>query len=260
MAELMRDSGPRLRDRLADRVLAVGAHAGARHWQGLWHLGDQARQVLGGRRQEALGPEDLAGEAVAQDPEDLVADLGLPAVDGQDDATLVTPQRLPAVGVGAGPGVACIGAVQEVGDGAHGHHEAVAGPFAVDFGEAAVFGVAEAAEGGRDVESELRMGPGEVGLGLGPVGSEGAGSVGVVTALDRAGQPEDAVAVGDGAEVVVVGMGPVMSFGAVDRDRSPGLGTVGFRARSLAYGGLLSGVPAPFLRAQPPVRFASLVS
>ena len=29
-----------------------------------------------------------------------------------------------------------------------------------------------------------------------------------------------------------------------------GLGTVGFRPRSLAHGSLLSGVPAPFLRAQ----------
>ena len=37
---------------------------------------------------EALGQEDLAGEAVAEDPEDFVADIRLQAVDGQDDAAL----------------------------------------------------------------------------------------------------------------------------------------------------------------------------
>ena len=46
-------------------------------------LVDQARQVRGRGRQEALGQEDLAGEAVAEDPEDFVADIRLQAVDGQ---------------------------------------------------------------------------------------------------------------------------------------------------------------------------------
>ena len=65
-----------------------------RHRQGPAHLVDQARQVRGRGRQEALGQKDLAGEAVAEDPEDFVADIRLQAVDGQDDVALRAEQRL----------------------------------------------------------------------------------------------------------------------------------------------------------------------
>ena len=36
------------------------------------------------RGEQAPGQQDLAGDHVADDPEDLVADVGLEAVDGQD--------------------------------------------------------------------------------------------------------------------------------------------------------------------------------
>src|SRR3954464_10485349 len=99
----------------------------------------------GGR--QALGQQDLAGEAVAQDPEDLVADVGLQAVDGQDDAALVAQQRREPLGVGGGQGAEFVIAVQQVGDGADGDDDAAAGQRAVDLGDAAVLGVAEAADG-----------------------------------------------------------------------------------------------------------------
>ena len=70
--------------------------------------------------QEALGQEDLAGEAVAEHPEDLMADVGLQAVDGQDDAALGAQQRLQPLGIGRGQGPQLIVAVQQVGDGALG--------------------------------------------------------------------------------------------------------------------------------------------
>ncbi len=88
MAELMGDTFEGLGHRLTDALLTVGDHTGDRHRQGLPHLVDQARQILGRGRQQALGQENLAGEAVAEDPENLVADIGLQAVDGQDDAAL----------------------------------------------------------------------------------------------------------------------------------------------------------------------------
>ena len=117
MAELMRDTVKGLGHRLADALLAIGDHAGDRHRQGPAHLVDQARQVRGRGRQEALGQEDLAGEAVAEDPEDFVADIRLQAVDGQDDAALRAEQRLQPPGIGRGQGPQLIVAVQEVGDG-----------------------------------------------------------------------------------------------------------------------------------------------
>ena len=87
----------------------------------------------------------------------------------------------------------------------------------MDLGDAAVLGMAEPADQGHDIEAELVIGQGEVGLGLGPVGSEEAGAVGIGAASDRQGQPEDAVEGGDGAEVVVAGLGPVSAFGAVEQ-------------------------------------------
>ena len=90
----MRDTVKGLGHRLADALLAIGDHAGDRHRQARAHLVDQARQVRGRGRQEALGEEDLAGEAVVEDPEDFVADIRLQAVDGEDDAALRAEQRL----------------------------------------------------------------------------------------------------------------------------------------------------------------------
>jgi hypothetical protein len=84
VAELMGHAVERLADRLADRVLAVGDHAGDRHRERLFDRGDEPGQVVPGRGQEAPGQQDLTTEAVTQDPEDLVADVGLEAVDGQD--------------------------------------------------------------------------------------------------------------------------------------------------------------------------------
>ena len=95
---------------------------------------------------QAPGQEDLAGEAVAQDPEDLVADVGLQAVDGQDDAALRAEQRAQPLGVGGGQGPQLIVAVQQVGDGALGDDDPAAGQLAVDLGDAAVFGIAEPAD------------------------------------------------------------------------------------------------------------------
>src|SRR5436309_2365954 len=75
-------------------------------------------------------------------------------------------------------------AVQEVGDGANSHDDTAAGQLAVDLGDAPMFDVAKPTDGGDDVEAELVMRQGEVGFGLGPVGSEEAGTREVVAAAD----------------------------------------------------------------------------
>ena len=76
MAELVRDPGQGPHHRLADALLAVGDRAGDGHRQGLAHLGDQESGAVDDKR---LLEEDLPGDAIAQDPEDLVADVGLEA-------------------------------------------------------------------------------------------------------------------------------------------------------------------------------------
>ena len=164
-----------------------------------------------------------------------MADIGLQAVDGQDDAALRAEQRLEPLGIGRGQGPQLIVAVQQVGDGALGDDDPAAGQLAMDLGYAAVLGIAEPADQRHDVEPELVIGQGEVGLGLGPVGSEEAGARGIGAASDGQGQPEDAVEGADGAVVIVVGIGPVLAFGAVEEDRSEGQRAVGFRSWSSSF-------------------------
>src|SRR5258708_1521988 len=112
---------------------------------------------------------------------------------------------------------------------------------AVGAGDAAVVGVAEPGDGGHDGEAELGRGQGEVGFGLGPVGPEEAGTLGIGAASDGEGQSEDALEGGDGAEVVVVGPGAVLAFGAVEGDRFQGQGAVRLRSwsSSFTHGSLL---------------------
>ena len=71
--------------------------------------------------------------------------------------------------------------------------QAAAGQLLVDLGDAAVLGMSEATDQGHDIESKLVIGQGEVGLGLGPVGPEEAGAIGIGAASDGQRQPEDAV-------------------------------------------------------------------
>jgi hypothetical protein len=85
VAELMRHALEGPGHRVADRGLAVGDDPGDRHLQGALDLGEQLGQVALGRGEQAPGQEHLAGDHVADDPEDLVTDIGLEAVDGQDD-------------------------------------------------------------------------------------------------------------------------------------------------------------------------------
>ena len=203
------------------------------------HLGDQAGQVLGCGRQEALGQQDLTGEAITQDPEDLVTDVGLQSVDGQDDATLVAQERSQPLGVGRGQRPELVVAIPQVGDRALRNDQATAGQLVVDLRDAAVLGMTEATDQRHDIEPELVIGQGEVGLGLGPVGLMETGAIGIGAASDGQRQPEDAVESRDGAEVVVAGMEPVLTFRAVERDGDQAQGAIGLGARSssLAHGG-----------------------
>jgi hypothetical protein len=78
--------------------------------------------------------------------------------------------------VGGGQGLELVGAVQQVGDGPLGPGEAASGEFAVEFGDDAGLGVAEASDKGEDVEAELLVRQGEGGAG--PRGGRAGGSEG----------------------------------------------------------------------------------
>ena len=109
------------------------------------------------------------------------------------------------------------------------------GELAVDLGDAAVLDVTEPADRVHDVEAEFVIGQGEMRLRLGPVGAEEAGTGGIRATADRQRQPEDAVEGREGAEVMVVGIGAVSAFGAIDGDGGQGQGAIRLRSWSLAF-------------------------
>jgi hypothetical protein len=113
------------------------------------------------------------------------------------------------------------------------------GQLVMDLGDAAVLGMTQPADHRHDIEAELVIGQGEVGLGLGAVGLTEPGAIGIVAASDGQCQPEDAVEGGDGAEVVVAGTERLLTFRAVARDGCQAQGTIrlGARSSSLAHGG-----------------------
>lgn len=98
-----------------------------------------------------------------------------------------------------------------------------------------MFGVAEAADGGQDIQAELVIRQGEVRLRLGPIGSEEAGAIGIGATSDQERQPKDAVEGSDRAKVIVVSMKPSSTFGTVKRDGNQAQRAVRFWARSSSF-------------------------
>ena len=118
-------------------------------------------------------------EAVAEHPEDLVADVGLEAVDGQDHPAGGRGHPPEPLGVGEREGEQLVVAVQQVGDGAEAEGHAAADQLGMDLGDAAVLGMPQGADQGDDVEAELVLRQGEAPLLLGAEGDvRGGGSAG----------------------------------------------------------------------------------
>jgi site-specific DNA recombinase len=216
MAQLMGHAVEGLLHRVADRGLAVGDHPDDRHRQRLLDLLDQPRQVVLTGRQQAFGQQHFAAEDVAQDPEDLVADVRLQAVDGQDDLAGLLGDPAQPGGIGAGQGQQLVVAVQQVADATRADRHAAADQLGVDLREAAVLGVAEDADRGDDVEPELVLGQDHPALLLGPQGDTEASAVAVAAAADLQPEADQPVEGGDGASGLVGGpqRGPALGAGA----------------------------------------------
>jgi hypothetical protein len=100
VTQLVWHIGEHLRDGTADGQLAVRHDADNRHRQGLTHCPEQYGEVRVGRRQQTAGQEDFPGEAVPKDPQHLMADVRLEAIQGQDDPALGLGNALQAGGRG----------------------------------------------------------------------------------------------------------------------------------------------------------------
>ena len=205
LATLVGDARQRPGDRLDQRPLAVGDHADDRHIQGVADLGQQRGQVLPRAREQAPGQQDGAAEHVAHDPEDLVADVRLEAVDRQDHAPGRPGQATDAAGVGHGQGEQLVVAVQEAGDAADADGHAATCQLGVDLRDAAVPGVPQRPDQGDDVQAELVLRQGEAALLLRPERGAMARAGAVTAAPDLDGEADQALRGGDDAVALVRG-------------------------------------------------------
>jgi hypothetical protein len=163
------------------------------------HLTDPLRQVVPRRGQEAAGQQDLAAEDVPRDPEDLVADVGLEAVDGQDHPAGRGGRSPEPRGVRERERQRLVVAVQQVADAADADRHAAADQLGVDLRDAAVLGVAEPTDQGDDVEPELVPRPGEAALLFGSEADLVSGAFGIAAAADPQARPEKPLQGDDGS-------------------------------------------------------------
>ena len=118
LTQLMRHARQRLRDRLPDRMLAIGNDADHRYTNSIGDTLEQRGQVIGGSRQQALGHHHPTADAIPDDSQDLVPDVGLQAVECEDDAALRLQNGLKSFGIDRSECPEFIESVEEVGDGA----------------------------------------------------------------------------------------------------------------------------------------------
>src|SRR5262245_59159545 len=97
------------------------------------------------------------------------------------------------VAVGGGQGAEFVVAVEEVADRAQGDDDAAARQLVVDLGDAAMLGVAEAADQGQDIEAELGVRQGQEGLGFRSISVAVARAVGVGAAANPQGEARNRI-------------------------------------------------------------------
>ena len=179
------------------------------------------------RREQAAGQQDLAAEHVSDDPEILVAGVGLEPVDGQDHPAGLGRDRLEPGGVRARQGRQFVVAIQGVADVPLADCDAAADQLGVDLRDAAVLGVAGSADQGDDVEAALVLRQDIPPLRLGSEANAMARALRVAAAADLEPEPDQALEGDDGPLRLVGGPEPPAAGGTIPDGRGPIQGPLG---------------------------------
>jgi len=139
------------------------------------------------------------------DPEDLVADIALEPVDGQDDPAGLGGDPPHTGPVGQRQGERFVGAIPEVSEVAWADRDAASSQLGVDLRDTAMLGMTEGADGGDHIEPELMVGQDDRAFLLGADGDAESGTIGVAAASDLEGETDQAIQGSDGAASLVSG-------------------------------------------------------
>ena len=144
-----------------------------------------------------------AGDAVAQDPENLVADIRLQAVESQDDPALPGQEPPQAMAVGQGGREELVIAVEQIGDAALCDHHASLAQGGVDLRDGAVVAMTQGSNERHDVKAERVLGQRQSALSLGPIRPVVARTRDALAAADLQVQAHSARERHQGAAVLV---------------------------------------------------------
>jgi hypothetical protein len=158
VTQLVWPIGEHFRDGTAEGELAVRHDADHRPRHVLTHAPEQDGEVRGGRRPQTAGQEDFPGEAVSQDPQHLMADVRLEAIEGQNAPALGLGKALQTGGIGEGEGEQCVVALEQMHDGPWGNGHPTGTPVLMDCGQTTVLRVAQGPDVRHDIEAKLMLG------------------------------------------------------------------------------------------------------
>jgi len=144
-----------------------------------------------------------------------MADIGLEAIEGQDDTTADLGDALEARRVLQREGDQCVVTLQEIGDRPWSHRHAAFAQGLMDVWDAAVMAIALLPNEGDDVETKLVLGERQSPFLFRAMGVVHVRTGLVETAANLEGEPQDRFERGDGPVVMVGGPQHLATGGAV---------------------------------------------
>jgi len=144
-----------------------------------------------------------------------MADIGLEAIESQDNATADLGDALEAGRILQREGDQFVVTLQEIGDRPWGHRHAAFAQGQMDFWDTAVVAIALLTNEGDDVETKLVLGERQAPFLFGAVGVVHVRTGLVETAANLEGEPQDRFERGDGPVVMVGGPQHLATGGAV---------------------------------------------
>jgi hypothetical protein len=158
VTELVWHIGEHLRDGTADGQLAIRNDADNRHRQVLTHGPEQYGEVGLGRGQQTTGEEDFPGEAIPEDPQHLMADVRLEAIESQDDPALGLGDPLQAGGVSQREGEQFVVPFEQMAHCPWGNGHTALAQVLIDFGHTAMLRVTQGPDRRNDIKAKLVLG------------------------------------------------------------------------------------------------------
>jgi hypothetical protein len=197
LAQLVGDSRQHALHCQADWSLGIRDHCQDWDRQRLLDLAEQLSKIGLASTVEAAGKQHFPREAIAQNPQDILILGGSQPVKCQDDMALLRETLFKVGVIGKAQGEQFLVAFQEMSDGARSDGNVLVLQCLVDLRDRAVLAVAQGADEGNDIQTELAMRQCPSTLFLGTVGMMVARTGRVGAVQDSQGQAADILNRGD---------------------------------------------------------------